>query len=212
MFLTSNLFKTKEVIINFIYKWYYDLNKHDHIFTHMTNNELLLLHRCILKRRTKIKCAVEIGSYLGASSCYISAALNKNAKLYCIDTWGNHAMHYDEKDTDSKERDSFDEFKSNTVCFFNKIIMLRGWSSEMIYSLKTKETKIDFLFIDGDHHYESVKKDWDLYSPLLGNGSIVAFHDTGWAEGVNRVISENILMLNNELHHLPNIKIFLINN
>ena len=47
----------------------------------------------------------------------------------------------------------------------------------------TKEIdKIDFLFIDGDHHYEGVKKDWDLYSPLLKSGSIVDFHDTGWAE------------------------------
>jgi len=37
--------------------------------------------------------------------------------------------------------------------------------------------KIDFLFIDGDHTYEGVKKDFELYSTLVGDGGIVAFHD-----------------------------------
>ncbi len=33
------------------------------------------------------------------------------------------------------------------------------------------------LFIDGDHTYEGVKKDFDMYSPLVKKGGIVAFHD-----------------------------------
>jgi len=35
---------------------------------------------------------------------------------------------------------------------------------------------LDFLFIDGDHTYEGVRKDWEMYSPLVRNG-IIAFHD-----------------------------------
>ena len=35
--------------------------------------------------------------------------------------------------------------------------------------------KIDLLFIDGNHSYESVKQDYDLYAPLTEH--IVAFHD-----------------------------------
>ena len=38
-------------------------------------------------------------------------------------------------------------------------------------------SKLDFLFIDGDHTYEGVKKDFELYSPLVAKGGIVAFHD-----------------------------------
>jgi len=36
---------------------------------------------------------------------------------------------------------------------------------------------IDFLFIDGDHTYRGVKKDWLMYSPLVSDGGMVAFHD-----------------------------------
>jgi predicted O-methyltransferase YrrM len=36
---------------------------------------------------------------------------------------------------------------------------------------------IDFLFIDGDHTYEGVKRDFELYSPLVKKGGIIAFHD-----------------------------------
>ena len=36
---------------------------------------------------------------------------------------------------------------------------------------------IDFLFIDGDHTYEGVKKDFEMYSPLVRPGGLVALHD-----------------------------------
>jgi hypothetical protein len=39
------------------------------------------------------------------------------------------------------------------------------------------ERKIDLLFIDADHTYEGVKRDFELYSPLVGPGGIIAFHD-----------------------------------
>jgi cephalosporin hydroxylase len=36
---------------------------------------------------------------------------------------------------------------------------------------------IDWLFIDGDHTYQGVKADWDLWSPHINKGGVVAFHD-----------------------------------
>ncbi len=36
---------------------------------------------------------------------------------------------------------------------------------------------IDFLFLDGDHSYEGVKKDFVNYSPLVRHGGCIAFHD-----------------------------------
>jgi len=39
------------------------------------------------------------------------------------------------------------------------------------------DDKVDFLFIDGDHTYEGVKKDFKMYSSLVRKGGIIAFHD-----------------------------------
>lgn len=40
-----------------------------------------------------------------------------------------------------------------------------------------KGRKLDFLFIDGDHTYEGVKRDFELYKRLVRRGGIIAFHD-----------------------------------
>jgi predicted O-methyltransferase YrrM len=37
--------------------------------------------------------------------------------------------------------------------------------------------QLDFLFIDGDHSYEGVKKDFELYSTLVRKGGLIVFHD-----------------------------------
>ena len=36
---------------------------------------------------------------------------------------------------------------------------------------------LDFLFIDGDHSYEGVARDFELYAPLVRPGGLIAFHD-----------------------------------
>lgn len=37
--------------------------------------------------------------------------------------------------------------------------------------------RFDFLFIDGDHTYEGVKRDFEMYSPFVKSKSVIAFHD-----------------------------------
>jgi predicted O-methyltransferase YrrM len=53
------------------------------------------------------------------------------------------------------------------------------------HSAETKERvleilageRLDYLFIDGDHTYDGVQRDFQMYSPLVRSGGIVAFHD-----------------------------------
>jgi predicted O-methyltransferase YrrM len=57
--------------------------------------------------------------------------------------------------------------------------------------------KVDFIFIDGDHSYNGVKRDFELYSPLVRKGGIIAFHDIakpvpGSVEGVYKFWQEVI--------------------
>jgi len=50
---------------------------------------------------------------------------------------------------------------------------------------------IEFLFIDGDHRYNYVKLDVELWTPFMVSGGIVALHDSDY-HGVVRVIKEII--------------------
>lgn len=50
---------------------------------------------------------------------------------------------------------------------------------------------VDFLFIDGDHSYDGVRTDAELYGPMVRTGGLVAFHDISpnaapWTQGVAR--------------------------
>ena len=38
--------------------------------------------------------------------------------------------------------------------------------------------KIDYLHIDGDHSYDGVKKDFELYSQIMSENGIITIHDT----------------------------------
>jgi predicted O-methyltransferase YrrM len=36
---------------------------------------------------------------------------------------------------------------------------------------------VDFLFLDGDHTYNGVRTDFEMYAPLVRPGGVIAFHD-----------------------------------
>jgi len=59
------------------------------------------------------------------------------------------------------------------------IQLFRGNSHSEDMSRKVKKNvgEVDFLFIDGDHSYEGVKQDFEMYKELVRNGGIIAFHD-----------------------------------
>jgi len=52
----------------------------------------------------------------------------------------------------------------------------RFWALEIIKKI-LGDSKLDLLFIDGDHTYEGVKRDFEMYSPLVRKGGIITFHD-----------------------------------
>ena len=36
---------------------------------------------------------------------------------------------------------------------------------------------LDYLFLDGDHTYEGVRRDFEMYAPLVRSGGVIALHD-----------------------------------
>jgi hypothetical protein len=54
-----------------------------------------------------------------------------------------------------------------------------------------EDITIDLLFIDGDHSYEGVKKDFDLYSKLVSPHGIILIHDTDKSYSETLIVSED---------------------
>ncbi len=129
-----------------------------------------------LARSLKPDVAVEIGSARGRSACFVGQALKENGKgrLFAIDPHTTTNWN----DTDSVN--TIDVMRGNiaSLGLGSHVEIVRD-VSQNVAATWTKQ--IDMLFIDGDHSYEGVKRDWDLFSPFVGPFGFVVFHDTTWA-------------------------------
>ena len=54
-----------------------------------------------------------------------------------------------------------------------------------------QDIKIDYLHIDGEHSYEGVKKDFELYSTIMSENGIITIHDTDQSYHNTFVVTEN---------------------
>lgn len=54
-----------------------------------------------------------------------------------------------------------------------------------------QEIKIDYLHIDGDHSYEGVKKDFELYSTIMSENGIITIHDIDQTYHDTFIVTEN---------------------
>ena len=54
-----------------------------------------------------------------------------------------------------------------------------------------QDIKIDYLHIDGEHSYEGVKKDFELYSTIMSENGIITIHDTDKKYHDTFVVTEN---------------------
>lgn len=149
---------------------------------------------------TGVESVVEIGSYTGASACCFGAALlgKGGGKILCIDTWNNDAMTEGSRDTEM-------EFLGNTKEYDSLITQAKGFSTMVVDQVAVQVGHIDLLFIDGDHSYDGVKADWESYKGFLVKGSVVVFHDYGWAQGVQKVVQDDVLPSVSSHGRLPNM-------
>jgi len=166
------------------------------IHTHLTRHERLMLYRLGLNQPTGA-VMVEIGSYLGASSCFLAAAALEiqGARLHCVDTWENEGMS-------EGSRDTWQDFQCNTREYQYVIKSHRGRSLNIA---RTFAQRIDLIFIDGDHSYEGCHGDIVNWLPLVKAGGCVILHDLRWAEGVQKVVNEDLRPLIRKEGRLPNL-------
>lgn len=121
------------------------------------------------------KHIAEIGVFEGYNTREFALNSSEDTVIYAIDPFirGNLGISY-------LKIIALNNWRKNKV--IHKIKILRGLSWDVYEEI---DKLFDFIFIDGDHSFEGVKRDFDLYSQKLSLNGVIAFHDArvfenGW--------------------------------
>jgi hypothetical protein len=128
---------------------------------------------------------LEIGSYQGEST-FMFASLGIFSEIHCIDPFDGVEEANDILNENWENIKN--EFNTNTR-YFNNITLHQGFSYDLVNNFEDKY--FDFIYIDGNHEYEEVKKDIELYLPKTKQ--IMGGHDyqrewPGVVKAVNEIL------------------------
>lgn len=158
-----------------------------------------LLRELVKETKGVAGAFVEVGSYHGRSAIVIGTEVRKlKGKLYCVDTWNGPAYHdvYDKLPANRRkyiwegENNPFGKFMANiTAAKLKTTVKPIMGASEAV--LSEWDRPLRFVYIDGCHYYDFVKKDAGWRKHLV-KGGIIAFHDytnAAWPE-VRKAVDE----------------------
>lgn len=151
----------------------------------------------VLKSFNRKLTGVEIGVYRGENAISMLCELNIE-RLYLVDPY----LVYPEYTgaelawTDLNQL-CYDNFYADALRlvepFKDKVIFLREKSEDAI----SKISQVDFVYIDGNHAYEFVKKDLKLYYPKV---KLIIGGDNLEYNSVSKAVIEFVFSNNLELH------------
>ncbi len=140
----------------------------------------------IKKYLEKDLVGVEIGVCKGINAKRMLTQISLK-KLYLIDPYtscddySNYTMDFVGK-AESKAMKVI-----NNPKFKDKITFIRKRSQDVADEIPDN---LDFVYIDGNHDYEFVKKDIELYYPKVKVGGVFACHDRGSWQDVDKAFIE----------------------
>lgn len=120
---------------------------------------------------------VEIGAARGGTLFMFAKVATDDALIVGID-WSEDGVHSFFGDRHSYRRGGlYKRFAGSR----RRVAFMFANSHESATLERLKDTltgrPIDLLFIDGDHTAEGVRADYDMYSPLVREHGLIAFHD-----------------------------------
>jgi predicted O-methyltransferase YrrM len=138
---------------------------------------------------------VELGSFKGKSTCWLARGTKRvrREKVTAIDQFTGSPEHQKgmrHEDADIAESGStYSVFRENLkkLEVDDYVVPLVASSEE---AARNWDKPIRLLFIDADHSYEASKLDFELWSPFVVDGGLIAFHDIGSWPGVTQFYQE----------------------
>ena len=146
----------------------------------------------ILSIQFNYKIGVEIGLNNGENMFNLLDKDNKKLKLYGVDPYKvqEENLLY-EKNIDEKYNDeSLHMLKKQVLkesLKYPNLEILIDTSDDA--SKQFDKESIDFVFIDGDHSYKSVKNDINCWEPKVQEDGLIMGHDFNWGD-VARAVGE----------------------
>jgi predicted O-methyltransferase YrrM len=130
----------------------------------------------IMKQNKDNLVGVEIGTHRGENAYNMLRLLNIK-KLYLVDPY----LPKEQKRQHYKKANRILKKWKRKIQFH----VTKSEDASSFYRYKT----LDFVYIDGDHSYEAVKKDIELYYPKVIKGGVIGGHDfCGSCPGVCRAV------------------------
>lgn len=131
--------------------------------------------------------AVEIGTLEGYNAKSILKELNIK-KLYVVDPYKNYPDYSNsEPEIVKKLKEYQKRAKRRLRKYKDKIVWIEKLSDDAV---KDIPNNIDFIYIDGNHEYEYIKRDMENYWTKVKKGGILAGHDITGVGGVRRAFVE----------------------
>ena len=128
---------------------------------------------------------IEIGCFEGFGTLKLHELLGSHpdSTITCIDPWDDLYVKGKTEfiDIDPIFVNQYSKYIINTVDIANKIIIKRGYSSDVLPILECN--MYDFAYVDGDHSANQVYIDGCLLLPLMKSNSIILFDDYNWSHG-----------------------------
>ncbi len=134
---------------------------------------------------------VEIGSYEGKSTVWLGKALRKNrtGKLYSVD----HHIGSPEKGESEATVNTWEKFRQN-INKFGLEETVTAIKKDSSWAVIDFDKRIDLLFIDGNHEFEEVDRDWRLWTKKLSENAWVVLHDATVLPGPWLVAKREVLL------------------
>lgn len=124
-------------------------------------------------RRLRPAVVVEVGTYNGGTLYCWSKLAKDSATLVCLDLPGGSWQAGSEEG----EKQRLSQFVRPTQTLHCVLADSHAPATRDRVRGLLDGRPVDLLFIDGDHTYEGVRADFELYAPLVRPGGLIAFHD-----------------------------------
>ncbi len=149
----------------------------------------------------------DVGAEIGVDHgvfAYHVLLQNEPSKLYLIDPWEyglQQDVDLDPTPEKQLHRDAYYERVCNIFAPFPNVEIIRKKSEDAVASFP--DCFFDYVYIDGEHSYNAVKRDLSNYFPKVKVGGYLIGDDYGWT-GIAPAVQEFLSEHQNELFWLGN--------